>query len=122
MRAYQTKERPARPMLNVTGGVAEMAQVLAARHVRHAPDRLVRHAEQDAVPAHAGELGEREIGALDVLEDLAAEHEIEAAGREGERVHGSLNERDRILRLRDAQAGAVDVQADGSDAVEMPIE
>ena len=67
-------DRAAAEVLHVAGGVAEVAQVVAAREVQGPPYGLPGGAEQDMAPRHAGELGEAGGGVAEVLEDLSLIH------------------------------------------------
>jgi hypothetical protein len=87
---------PTAKVLYVTRGIAEAAQIGAAREVEHAPQRLPRGAYDDCSPGHARDFGESLCGVRQVLEDLATDDEIEACIVErqlGDRAATQLDER-----------------------------
>ena len=78
----------------------------------------MRHRDDEVAAAHASELGDRVGGAVEMLEDLEAENEVEAAVREELKGHFRpefLNRIDEVVvfhRLsREHLRGIVDLQA-----------
>src|SRR5262249_57492323 len=50
--AAEDGEVPGAPVLHVIGGVAEMAEVLAAEDIAQPEERFMRHAHQASAPGH----------------------------------------------------------------------
>ena len=57
-----------------------------------------------------------------MFEDFAAEHQVEAGRGKRQRIHGPLEQRDRILRLRDTKPRPIDVQPDDHDAAQVTVQ
>ena len=72
-----SSETTPRPVVDVSGGVAELHEIPTARHVADAPDRLARHREHHMACANSGDLTKRSLGIGDVLEHLDGQHQIE---------------------------------------------
>ena len=68
-----------RPVVDVAGRVPEAADVPAGEEVRDPPARLVRDAKEERVTCDAAHLGKRMPRAREMLENLHAADEVEAA-------------------------------------------
>src|SRR4051794_307644 len=73
-----------RPVVQVPGRVAEVAQVGAAGHVEHAPERLAWHGYEQPAAGDARHLREGLIGLRHVLEHLDGAGHVELAVGERE--------------------------------------
>src|SRR5215211_4309274 len=69
-------ESSPRPVIEMPGRVTEVADVREARQVECPPQRLAWHARDQPGAGEAREHVERALGVLQVLEHLAAQHEL----------------------------------------------
>ena len=69
----QGKKAARRPVLEMTGRVAEGSPIATASHVQHAPQRLARHADDQVGPGQTGEHAKRAGRIIEVFQDLAGE-------------------------------------------------
>jgi hypothetical protein len=76
----------------VLGVVAQPADVLAPAEVAEAEPRLPRHRDHAAVDRHPGQLGHRQVGGGQVLEDLDAGDQV--GDRVGQRQHPGVGHGD----------------------------
>ena len=79
-------ESTGRPVLNMLGGVAKVAQVLEAQHVADPPPGFVGDTGQQEALAHSEHFPQGLIRIADVFKDLEGEHEIKRGRCEGQVV------------------------------------
>src|SRR5215217_2454931 len=69
-------ELAVRPVVEMAGGIAEVADVGEPSQVEHPPERLARHAGDQPGSGEAGEHLQRPSRITEMLQDLTADHEL----------------------------------------------
>src|SRR3954471_15765687 len=111
----QRHERALRPVVEVAGRVAEVAQVRAAGHVQRTPQRRARDRHEQPPRRHARHLGKRVLGVGHVLENLDRGRDLELAVRERQVLglhHAVLEVRRAALLPLGVQRRVVEVDPD----------